>query len=75
MMSRLGMFFKPVIETTGYSIGAAAVGSSIYHAGTYINKKIKQHEQEQEQTRNDIDLPRENDNELHVPGLGIKIGF
>ncbi|HHT0592636.1 TPA: hypothetical protein ACTXXA_001602 [Legionella anisa] len=74
MMSRLGMFFKPVIETTGYSIGAAALGSGIYHAGTYIDKKIKQHEKGQEQNRNDMN-PLENDNELHLPELGIKIGF
>ncbi|MCE0723141.1 MULTISPECIES: hypothetical protein [Legionella] len=75
MMSRLGMFFKPVLETTAYSIGAATVGSSIYHAGTYINKKAKKQEQGQEQSKNDINVSLENDSELHASGPGMKIGF
>ncbi|KTC71269.1 Uncharacterised protein [Legionella bozemanae] len=76
MMSRLGMFFKPVLETTAYSIGAAAVGSGIYRAGTYIQNKTKGQEQGQEQSdsfRKDITLSLEHGNEVHAPG--IKLGY
>ncbi|KTD41999.1 hypothetical protein [Legionella parisiensis] len=78
MMSRFGMFFKPVLETTAYSVGAAAVGSGIYRTGTYILNKTKEQEQEpgQEKSKsfiNDISFPLEDNNEIHAPG--IKLGY
>lgn len=75
-MSRLGMFFKPVLETTAYSVGAAAVGGGIYRAGTYIQNKTKGQEQGQEQSesfKKDITLSLEHDNEVYAPR--IKLGY
>lgn len=74
MMSRFGMFFKPVLETTVYSTGAAAIGHAVYHAGTYIQNKTQKQEQEKEQSErfvNDMNLPPETDDGLPMPMLKL----
>lgn len=77
MMSRnfLGFFAKPakaVFETTLYSLGAAALGHSIYRTGTYVNEKFNQQQNDlKPQTMNQSESERRDNSHQ----AGMKLGL
>ncbi|CAM2784260.1 Uncharacterised protein [Legionella steigerwaltii] len=76
MMSRFGFFTKPgkaIIETTLYSLGAAALGTGIYRAGTYVNDKFSKPPQEQEHHINQMKQPN-HEAQNHSHQSEIKMG-
>ncbi|MCW8398235.1 hypothetical protein OQJ26_05455 [Legionella sp. PATHC038] len=77
MMSRnfLGFFAKPakaVFETTLYSVGAAAIGTGFYRAGTYVNEQFKPRQDDlKPQTMNQSESERRDNSHQ----AGMKMGL